>query len=110
MKPDARPNPAFLILRATSSTAFALEALAVVATLGAYGWAPDLRLGLGWRFWMRLGGCSACLAVGCLVGCAILCWVLPPDERRRPPGLGRLALLDVATIGLSFFVPAVSGL
>jgi hypothetical protein len=96
------------IVRSASAAAFIAEYFAVAATSGELDWATWRRFNLGWRFWMGLGSSGAFLALACLVVYLLLA------VSRRSLGEGKLkdarwcVWLNIATIALSLFVPAIA--
>ena len=98
------------VVRSASVAAFAAEVSAVAATSGATSWAAWRRLGLGWRFWMGLGSSSAYLASACLLACLPLAVSHRSFREEKLRGTSWCAWLNIATIALLYFVPAIAAL
>lgn len=98
------------IVRPASATAFAAEVLAVATTFGEFGWASWRRLGLGWRFWMGLGELSAALAFTRLVACLLLAVLQRSYGGAKLKNTRWCIWLNIATIALLAFVPAIAAL
>lgn len=97
-----------LMVRSGTFAAFAAQVTTVAVTRGMPGWAPLWRLGLGWRFWEGVGSSSAWLAFACMILCVILLFQRKLEGEQAPIGVGRLLVLNAATIGLLCFVPAIA--
>ena len=98
------------VVRSASSAAFAAQVCAVAATSGAPDWAAWRRLGLGWRFWMGLGSLSACLAFACLVACLLLAVFRRSFREEKLKDISWCTWLNITTLALLFFVPAIAAL
>jgi hypothetical protein len=104
------PKALASLVRAASAAAFSAVLLAVAVTSGPLDWAPWRRMGLGWRFWMGLGSEGAFLAIGSLLGSL---WLSVPghmSSRGAPEAFRRYAWLNIGTIILSLFVPAIAAI
>ena len=96
------------IIRPASAIAFAAEVLAVASTFGEIGWASWRRLGLSWRVWMDLGELSAAVAFACLVTCFLLAILRRSCGEAKLKDTHLCIWLNIATIILSLFVPAIA--
>jgi len=100
----------FGVFRAVSVTVFAGQILTLaVVTAGVPGWATWRRFGLGWRFWIGLADEDACVALGCLLGCLVLSPLLYSQKVVGSRPLVLVVLLNLITLGLWVFVPAIAG-
>ncbi len=98
------------MVRVGLGTALLAVVPAFAATIGPLDWAPWRRMGLGWRFWMGLGAYGQGLALGSLIGCAVLATFGRASALFRPGELQWYAWLSLATIVLDLFVPAIAAL
>jgi hypothetical protein len=96
------------IVRSASAAAFAAQVFAVTATFGSTNWAVWRRLGLGWRFWMGLGSWSAFLAFACLGTCLLLAAFRRWCREQELKDTSWCAWLNITTIALLFFIPAIA--
>lgn len=93
---------------AMSAAGFLVVLSAVAVTSGPLSWAPWRRVGLGWRFWMTLGNMGAAIALASLIGCLALAACGRAHLPSNPKRIGLYALLNVVTLVLLMFVPAVA--
>ncbi len=63
---------------------------------------------LGIRFWMAVGDLGRALAMASFVGCLVLAIACLPLSGSKAGRIGLYAWLNVATLVLSMFVPAVA--
>jgi len=82
----------------------------VAVTAGGADWAPVWRLGLGFRFWWALGNWGVTIAVVCLFASAVLVLVRQSVSDGSLRDTCRCIWINLATIALAFFVPAISAL
>ena len=106
----AIPKALLSLVRATSAAGLLAVASAVAVTAGPLDGAPWRRIGLGWRFWMSLGDSGRVLAIGSLIGCLALAALGPSPAELRPGCIRRCVWLNLGTIALSLFVPAIAAL
>jgi hypothetical protein len=98
------------VLRPTSATVFASQALTVAATAGPPDWATWRRFGLGWRVWMMLGDFNAKFAVVCLLGCLLVYLFRRSQQENGLKSTRWCAWLNLATIALLICVPAIAAI
>ena len=98
------------IVRPLSATVFVAQIVTVAATAGPTDWAIWRRFNLGWKFWMGLGDYCAALACMCLVVCLLLAVLRRGGAKGKLKQTGWCVWLNIATIGLLFFVPAVAAI
>ncbi len=85
-----------------------MEVLAVLVTLGPRDWAEWRRFEAGWRFWMDLGSWGTVLAFVSLIGCLLLTVFRRSSAVEEPVSTRGYFWLNLLTIVLSIFVPAVA--
>jgi hypothetical protein len=98
------------IVRPLSATVFAAQVIRVAAMVGPSHWARWRMFDPGWIFWMNLGNWCAALAFVSLVVCLLLAVLRRGDDKGKLKPTGWCVGLNIATIGLLFFVPAVDKL
>ena len=96
------------IVRPLSATVFAAQIVTIAVTAGPLDWARWRRLDLGWSVWMGLGSWCAALACLGLVGCLVLAILRRGGNKGKLKNTGWCVWLNIATMGLSLFVPAVA--
>ena len=96
------------LIRPASIAAFAAEAAAFVQLARFLGGMPWRGFRLGGPFWTRLGDMGVWIALACLVPSLLLAAYrrLRPADRLKATGW--CVCLNVATMGLALFVPAIA--
>jgi hypothetical protein len=109
-----RPNRYVILIlesaiRSASAFAFASQLLTLAMNLGPLNLAIRGHLDLGRRFWMNLGPWNATLAFVCLIpSLALLISRHDPRFGETAKNTRWCAGLNLTTIALLFFVPAIA--
>lgn len=101
-------NPLPSVIRICSVAGFLLELSAFAAASGPLGWASWRRAGLGWIFWMELSSWGVLLALISLAICIVMCIHNAHPEDSEKARIGRSAWLNLCTLTLAPFVPAIA--
>lgn len=97
------------VVRSTSAFAFAAQVVTVAMTSGPLNLAIRRHLDLGYRFWMNLGSWNAALAFASLIPSLVLAISWHNRGREGTVKDTRWCVwLNIGTIAMSFFVPAIA--
>jgi hypothetical protein len=103
-------NAVATLVRIISTTVLVAQLLTIAVTMGPAGWARWRRLDLSWRFWMGVGDWCAALAGICLIVCLLLAILRPCSDKGELKNTRWCVWINIITIGLLFFVPAIAAI